>query len=202
MIDHERVKNLASALQSVCVSLAVVLGGIWTALTFGVLGQAQRARAELQKLQLELSRQAVIETEIRAEQFSLLGDSSRYISAIVEIKNVGQRNTVIDFKFPFCARRIRFNESGRQVEDDLFQSLYFGAVLPGVAPEDVIGRSVLRAGAKEQHPYAVRVDGPGLYLLTFFAEVDPGEIEVVRALYPHDSTVSANWTAQRYLVVK
>ena len=42
--DHQRFANIASGVQSVLVAAAVVVGGIWTGFTFGLVDWAERER--------------------------------------------------------------------------------------------------------------------------------------------------------------
>src|SRR2546423_9009899 len=89
----QELQAAASIMQSVFVALGV----IWTAVTFWALGNVARARADLQRIELDLKRQAVIEMDIEATRQSVPGYSGRFLSAVVDVANKGSRNTRLTF---------------------------------------------------------------------------------------------------------
>jgi hypothetical protein len=49
-MDHERFKNITGAIQSLVVSVAVLVGGGWTLFEYNSLRSAEKARLEVEDL--------------------------------------------------------------------------------------------------------------------------------------------------------
>ena len=108
----ERFKNVAAGVQSIAVTPAVIIGGVWTLYTFSALGTKARAEAEL-------FQQAVLAIKVEARQESLTVEQGRYIAAIVSIENKGNRNTFLDFRQlkPFRVLPVVFDSAGQGKPD-------------------------------------------------------------------------------------
>ena len=222
----EEFVTLMKGIESLVVSLAVLIGGGWAWYTFRALGERNRAKAEIenlelrnrkgleeieglqisqQKLELEVQKLeqearagGVIEISIEASQQTLPNDSSCYISVTVEIVNKGKRNT----------RLIYGEEKGPlfvyAVDTTENGALSFRGVNAYPVP---VGRSPnvpspsvnVRAGGRETVPFFVRVDSAGLYLLVFTARLSDEEQEIAKRL---GFKFPGNWVAKQYFIVQ
>ena len=68
--DHERFNNLLSGLKNLVLSISIIIGGIWTIITFNVLNKVNKARIELTELEKKLEEQAQIEINNEASRIS------------------------------------------------------------------------------------------------------------------------------------
>ena len=186
----ERFKNVAAGVQSIAVTLAVIIGGVWTLYTFSALGTKSRAEAEL-------FQQAVLAIKVEARQESLKAEQGRFIAAIATVENKGNRNTFLDFRElkPFRVLPVVFDDAGRGEPNPL-------AAIEVTAPVTYV---TVRRGAVESFPMFVRVPKPGLYVVEFKAPLSPEEIKVHEAS-AHDSSSTAAplivWGGSAYVVVK
>ncbi|HLG17607.1 MAG TPA: hypothetical protein VJH03_24400 [Blastocatellia bacterium] len=217
----EAFESLMSGIQSLAATLAILGGGGWALYTFWALAQKNRAQAELQMLELghvkagaelrnlEIEIQkleqearigAVIEMSITAKQQTLPDDSSRYVSAIVEIKNRGSRNAHLKYdetRDPFCVFPVRVEEDGSLKFEDEDRKRYRVPVsrFPNVASPSAI----VRAGGCERIPFFFRVGRPGLYLLAFSVPLPQEEQDICRKL---GFEFPGRWAAKEYFVVQ
>jgi hypothetical protein len=182
MKDHEQFKNVTAGVQSTVITVAILLGGIWSFYTFSALGSVERAKAELFK-------QAIVDVEIEAKQEWLANDSSLYIFANVKVMNRGNRNA----SYMFTGAKLTVTKSGFDQR---------GASLLGekIAELPTIGNGVLRIGATRTAPVVVKVPTPGLYYLSFDMPVTEADMQIYRqAGGEGDKPV---WSGQTYIIVK
>ena len=197
--DHEKWRNILAGLQSLAVATAVIVGGAWSLYTFDVLGARDRAAAELERIQQDIDQQATVQVDIDAEQVALPAagvsdDPGRYIVARVSVKNTGNRDTVFDFsKRPLGVARV-LNPGQGPVPTVGPRSRYGVPIVPVLGwpgPPDgepsaygeVNNRGIYRGETWHQE-FLVKVSGPGVYLVTFAAEVIGAEATKRVALQP------------------
>lgn len=168
MLDPEQLSQIASAVESFAVAIAVVLGGIWTLFTFGRLGATKRAQSELAELQQKLSRSAQLNIEIRGRQVIDVSQGNYLLLVQATIENVGTRRTNLQFppdKRPFHAMRVEVMECG-----DLKLGKSLSAGIPyGDGGTEFSQRAVVGPGARVTLPVAFSVSESGLYLVSFSA---------------------------------
>jgi hypothetical protein len=193
MIDHERFKDVTAGVQSIVLTLGVIIGGIWTIYTFSALGNVEKAKAELFK-------QAVIDTEIEAKQESLGPEPGFYISINIKLTNRGNRNTYFDFtRTTLKVFRVGFEESGGKGSEAGTQIEEFLQVLPGSEG------MVLRTGGTVSRPLFVKVPMAGLYLITFEVPVSDTDMQVYKESGGKENEGKADkpvWAAFNYVLVK
>ena len=186
----ERFKDLASGVQSIAVTLAVIIGGIWTLYTFSALGTKAKAEAEL-------FQQAVLAIKVEARQEVLAGDQGLYIAAIATVENKGNRNTLVDFRKlkPFRVSPVVFDSDGRGTPDRE-ATIEMNTDVPYIT---------VRRGAVHSFSMFARVPAPGLYVVVFDAPLSEEEIRVHEAS-AHDSAsageVTIVWSGTTYVAVK
>lgn len=192
-IDPERFNNFCSGIQSIVVSLAVILGGLWTYFTFRTFRQTAKAEAEISVMERQLREQAAFDLDIDVAQESLPGDSAHYASISVRMKNVGNRNARIDFKKSVLSvDRVHFDNKGKMISSGAKISFKMQSDDEGV---------VVRANTSETIPFFVKLPGPGLYLLNFYSQVSPEEMQIAaQAGVPERARIS--WNRSRFFVVK
>jgi hypothetical protein len=218
-MNPESFATFMGGVESIITSLALIFGGLWALYTFRVLNQIVRGRLETQKLQFERDKleietrktqvelqqlelqtktQAVIQITIEASQQSLPNDSSRYVSAVVEIENKGNRNTRLSYegRDPFLVTPIKISERGEMLHKDSFRYPVRLASNPqGKAPGTIV-----RAGGREQLPFFFRVEFPGLYMLAFAARLSPEEQKTASEAGTPEGR-PASWTGKKLIVV-
>jgi cell division protein FtsB len=202
--------------------IAVIAGGVWSVLLSIRLRQWSRGRVELQKLERENKKleqenknleqesrkleieikkaeresiqQAVLNLSMQTNQETIPGDDARYVLVNVEIENKGNRNTDIKFeeKNPLAVRPVNISSSGETAygEESLFP------VSTGRGNVDQEGW-VIRAGSRQQLPFCIRLDKPGLYQISFRAKLDKEETAVSSALGKR----TPEWWVMKYVVV-
>jgi len=193
--DHEKFKNILAGIQSLVISVAVVIGGVWTLITFNVLDQVAKARAELEVLQ---SRHSAIEIDIEASQVSLSDDQRKQcILASVVIKNTGTQNAVLEFQRdgPMAVTPVTFDKNGAPVYGETVR-----ASIAGSNPRKTITTGTfVRAGSRSHYRILVPVQKPGVYFLTFSADATGSEAELSKKAA---GARRQTWGAQLYFVVK
>ena len=198
--DHERIKNIAAAMQSVVVALALVVGGIWTLITFSALGESRKAHLEVAELEGKLRRQAAVEIRVDASQDSLPGDPGRYIFSVVSIVNSGSRAVNLSFPpdGPFSVHQLQIDQDGSKRPTfavyDQVQSYRKTSVVPMLGV-------VVRPGAVYSVPFVTRVPEAGLYVVSFYSETPPAEADVaIEAGVPPGDPLE--WEGKRLLIVR
>jgi hypothetical protein len=92
----EKVKNLSAIAQSVAVTTAVVIGGLWTLYVFGALGQREKAELDLKQQIQMLQPQAIIKIKMSISQPDWFGKAHRMVQVSIDIKNLGNRLEEVD----------------------------------------------------------------------------------------------------------
>jgi hypothetical protein len=135
--SYESFEKLASALQSLIVSLAVLASGVWTFYTF-VIPQAQ------------------LNVTVHAKQENVEG-CSPCIAALVDVTNTGRRNVFLDFGEPPLSvwKVVLQGDGSSKLGEGIRQTNYSWA------------SRVLRSGETVQYPFFVRVPDAGPYLVQF-----------------------------------
>lgn len=100
--DHERFSKIAAGVQSIIISLAVAIGGLWTFYTFRSLRSVEKAKAELEEATFK---RAILDIEVnstllngkRARQKSKSGNLIPFlVDIVVTISNRGNTHDVLD----------------------------------------------------------------------------------------------------------
>jgi hypothetical protein len=94
-MDHEKFRNVSQAIQSLIVAAAVIVGGVWSAVTFGLLEQTAKARAELKDITARLEGRSAI--EIALESTPLREGPHDLLSVTAFLKNGGTKSVELNF---------------------------------------------------------------------------------------------------------
>ena len=161
MINEERLKNTAAIAQSVAVTLAVVVGGLWTLFTFNSLYQSEKAKMELiGKPALNLSIETTITKPI---------NDSAYVGLVIDVKfeNVGTRFLELYCDTPsFSISKLGI------LRDSTIGSLgttYLRNVMHYYGSDTVMNTVAIgvQPNSKKTLSYYYDVDKPGIYFINF-----------------------------------
>ncbi|ELM3616047.1 hypothetical protein RYR54_001683 [Aeromonas sobria] len=190
-VHHEKSNNFFSGLSGLVTILAIIIGGIWTAYTFDLLHQAEKAQQELIEIQERINNTASSSIDLSVSQ-----TTNPELGLIIEVNLTNNGRSKLHYSLkdnPLKVYRIH-------VEGDQVGSLhtYMPKPYKVLAAMNSGGKSLTResitvlTGSKKTISYAMTVDKPGLYYITFEAD--------------HDDTVkvdeSVKWFASKYFEVK
>lgn len=179
--EHEKWRNTMAGVQSLSLTLAVMVGGIWSLYTFDVLGARDRATAELKELQYTIDQQATVQIELKAEQVQIPGSSERYILTKVAVNNTGNRNAILDFtKSPLGVARV-LSPGENPVAKVGPRIRYDVPIVPVIGwpgPPDnesssagFVGNRAIYRGETWHQEFLAKVSEPGAYIVTFAVDV-------------------------------
>jgi hypothetical protein len=206
---YEKFKNIAAGVQSVILTLGVLIGGLWTYYTFGALRARYKAEAEIRQLELANRVQGVIDIEIKAEQVSTLNDAGRSIKIDIQVKNLGNRN--LNLELPNHALTVAKVQPDN--EGHLYIEWFKNPTIPYLDADELILRDLkldnrvkptlpelLRAGQTVAFPCWFRVEEAGLYLIDFEGALTGEDLKISQQ--ETGQTKQFNVTAQTFIVVK
>jgi hypothetical protein len=166
LVDYERFNKIAGGVQSIVLSIAVVVGGGWALYQFHALQQVERARLDIEELR---SKQPVLNIDLSAS--TLLSPPTRengglqpeasYLQVIMTIQNVGKSDTYLDLRNqPLKIFHIDLDGARNEVEVDRQWNLL-----------------LCRAGSTFKSPFLARIKDSGLYYIRLEIPVEPGDAE-------------------------
>ena len=187
--------------------ILMALAAAWGVTGFFLLKQRQKAIAEVRridleakKLELDLRQIANVEVEIEVSSHLDLTRAGHFVLAEVTLKNVGGRDTRIEWQgmpAPFSIRHTTFDAQGRpEFSSPAIELRARQARDANVEPVSTI----LRAKGSQRLAFAARVCKPGLYLLAFRASVGEKEAHV-SAEAGANKFNRTSWTGTKFLVV-
>lgn len=217
------VETIVSIAESIIKSLAILVAGLWSLYLFRVLKRRTRAEetlksmqierekaelssrkitAEIQKLNLEAKKQAVIDIVVTASQVFLPDDlcpdsSSRYISVLVTIHNKGTRNTRLSYKkrLPLIVTPIQTTENG-EITYGISQKY---PARQSSNPSKHTPAVIVRAGGSVEHIFFLRVPTPGAYMVSFIASLSSEEQEIATEA---GARYGASWAGKTLVSIK
>jgi hypothetical protein len=98
--QHEQFKNVAAGVQSIILTIAVVVGGGWALFTFISLRQSERAAADVAAQNRANRGQVALSFAVSAKQYDAemtRHNAAAVIEASVAIQNVGNRDVILCF---------------------------------------------------------------------------------------------------------
>ncbi len=185
----------------------MALAAAWGVAGFFMLKQRQKAIADVRKVDLEAkkleldSRQtANVEVEIEASSHLDVASTGFLVLAEVTLKNVGSRDTRIEWQSrpaPFSIRRTTFDAEG--IPQFASAAIELRARQARDANAEPVS-TILRAKGSQRLTFAARVSEPGLYLLAFRGSVGEKEAEVSTEAGAQKFNPTS-WTCTKFLVV-
>jgi hypothetical protein len=198
--NYEKFKNISSGVQSIVFTIAIIIGGLWTAFTFSTLKTKNKAQAELTDLDLKNARTkdelaekgAVVDISLDAKQEMMNDGKGFYISVLAKIKNAGVKNTLVDLSKaePLKVYKLSFNADGTSYRED-----------PILQGDYNLSSTVLRSGAAIQVPLFVKVQYKGLYVLEFSIQLDKNELRIDNEKRKENAEY-VYWVGSTYVLVK
>jgi hypothetical protein len=186
---------------------ALILAGGWTVFAFYTLKEREKSAAELRKITLDakklehdLRRLAVVQTEISASSHSSPDGVGYFIFADVVLKNSGAEETRIEWEGNppvFSIHQASFADNG----SPLFTKPPIKMrVMQARNPKAKAVSLVLRAGGTERLNFAAFVPQSGVYLLSFRAVLNRKD-RLVSVETGTDPGNPVSWTARKYVMV-
>jgi hypothetical protein len=183
----------------IVLSVAIVVGGSWTLITFWTLRSRNKAESELAKIELEIEtakkklfEQAIIDIGLISKQEMVEGASDLIIALNAKFTNKGNRNTNLDFSNPFfiIISSVEFDDNGNSHHIEHVRQKAYN-------PSNYI----MRAGATVEFPYFVKVKHKGLFVIELWLKLDEEERKVDNATRGKklDETY---WTGSSYIVIQ
>lgn len=158
----------------------------------------QKSQLEIQELDYRLKVQPVIRTRILTSLQQNVPQDGWLLFATVEIENTGSApaRLLYENEDPFLVTKVDFDKEGKPK---------FGKpttlwVAQARDPSASAPAMIIRAGGQESMPFVLRLQHPGLYLVSFRAEVGSVDRKSLEGLkIPEWRPVS--WTAKKYVWV-
>jgi hypothetical protein len=209
-MDHERFKNIASAVQSLVVAIAVVVGGIWSAYTFGVLHSVEQARAQLATASMPALNISIEAAKVKATQ-----KDKRGLLVRVMVENAGNRYIELDLtKDPLAIHKVTTGLNGHLYSEVSYRPTLYSQLRKDSF--DVVQSWGVTPHSSKVFHYYLNVDDAGLYLISFEAPV--GELERtfkcrggvadeelfrrMQRLIPDLELRESKWTATTYVEIE
>ena len=197
-MNHEKFNKITSGIQALVLSVAVIVGGIWTLYTFGSLKQIDKAKTELEQMRRSLRERGILNITLQPSQFRDSKSSRLYVLVKVSIQNTGNRTEVIDWK--------KSGLYATRVDMDGKRQLEFGAVYEAdyLTPLGAIPSSSILPGQTRTLPFLIPAKEAGIYHLLFSASVSAAEepVHMKEHLSARIAGQEFVWQASTYFNVK
>jgi len=188
--EISNLAELAKAVQGFVVAIAIIIGGSWTLYTFVQLGTIRKAKAELSKLKIESSEQAIVSIDISAMQMNKNEGEGYVFSCKAIVSNKGNRNTLIDFTEPdsCTVTKIELSEEGYAIESNSFNIPFFMTYY-------------LRAKATVSFPFVAKVKNSGVYQVMLKSPLHSHEAEQASTVSKIGEKNGYIWRGVEFVVV-
>lgn len=197
--NDERFKNLASGIQSIIVAIAVVIGGLWTFITFNALQTIKSAMLGISEQEKALQQQVSIELEIGVRRIASLPNDNNYLlCAIVSIRNAGNKSTTVnlDPRGPLRVRQVIMN--GGDIPAVITPE-YHKLLSPGGG---FVGGVAIRAQSSAKFPFVIPISKLGLYQISFDLNVPSSDVNAdVTKSTMNDKIRDVHWGASAFYVI-
>lgn len=168
-VHHEKSNNFFSGLSGLVTILAIVIGGVWTAYTFNILHQAEKAQQELVEIQERIKNTASssIDLDVRQTVNPSLG-------IIIEVNLTNNGRSQLQYSLE--NNPLKVYSVFVQGDQAGATKIYMPKPYKSLAKMKSGGENILRenitvlTGSKKTISYALTVDNPGLYYITFEAD--------------------------------
>jgi len=207
------LESLLSGIQSLILSIGILVGGVWSIFLFRLFNQSKRAelelldiqqniqRQELQSLEIQqnIQRQGVITLSIRAKQPKpFKNECGYYISVEVQISNIGSQSVVANYIEEGClyAAEIITSENGN-IENN-WEKQY--SPLAETSYSHV--QACLFPAETVVEAFLICVPRPGAYLLSFKANITIADIKALskETGMPHGG--NTHWNTSKVIFVQ
>ena len=195
--DADRFSQISSGIQSGVVSLAVIVGGIWTLYSFNAQLQVENARAQLTKLKREIDSESKIEISLETKQLRGKG-REKLIFGTLMLKNSGTENTaLVVADTPIQIFSVSFDQDG-------VEQWKLVRLLPmRQSDKTIYGAIALHAGSQVSRSFITPAPATGVYAVKFSASRSATEIGRLKAMGAPETDLAnrAEWGFHTYLSV-
>lgn len=199
MFDHERFKNIAAGFQSWLVSLALLVGGVWTVYVFHFSLQIENSRAQLSKLNRELLESPKLEIDLQVAAMRSPSKQKRYFECHLVVKNVGTKGTSLIFgEHSVVLSKVTVLDDGT-AQWKVAQKLMV-PTLDTTGGQGALKSLVALPGMTARTALLLAVDTPGLYVLSVQAKRSEAEVREAKLTGAPNSDIL--WGAERYFLVE
>jgi hypothetical protein len=198
--DHQRFNNISSGIQNLALTLAIIIGGLWTAFTFTTLETKYKAQADITQLELANARTkvelaekgAVLDIKLDAKQEFLTDNDGYCIAVVAKITNTGVKNTFVDLsrEAPLTAYLVSFNDDGTSVRSEVVTQGDYS-----------LSKTTVRSGYTIELPQFIKVKFKGLYTVEFKIKLDKNEI-LIDSATRGEKAENPYWTGKAYVLIK
>lgn len=165
-MDHERFNNISAGIQSIVISIAVIVGGIWSAYTFKSLLSIEKAEAELTAAQKAIKGIPSLDVSLEIKQFRKLSGKKTGVLVEVKLQNTGSRYVTLDLTSDaLSATELAVSDQGILYSLGKIIANYCpGVEMSGPYTGNVQGIPI---GSTRIVPYYFETDRRGIYLIEF-----------------------------------
>jgi len=196
-LEIPQLQVIAATVQSIALTVAVIVGGVWTWYTFHANQQADTAIAQLQKLRHDIATEPRIEIDISTAPLKVPGSEHHYVLGSIQTKNVGSANTVLQLgREPIQIYQVTVGRKG-----EVWLPVRSPALK--IAPTVSTPGLICEVGITKQVHFVAMIEEAGLYVVTFSAVRNASEIATAKKLVEvfHGPNGRYEWRAQHYFVV-
>ena len=188
-------KDLADAIQSIVLTLAVVIGGLWTAYRFWSLQEIRKAKAELIGLQKTLTERGTLSISIEANSVKRLDGNGYYINVKASFTNVGNQTEVLKWSEGRVQAALVVGESeGEVIFGDWVETRLLGRLGPQVGATVAPSETIV-------FPFLIPVLQSGVYYIGLRVPGSPQETEATKRYAGSEPEDVITWASESYLLV-
>lgn len=191
---HDKSNNFFSGLSSIITILAIVIGGAWTAYTFEALHQADKAKEELTEIQERIKNTASSSIDLKITQ-----TENPKLGLVIEVALANNGRTKLQYSLknnPLMVYQVKMRGSQMGAEKIYQPKPYRTLELMGSKNKNQTRESItVLTGSKKTVSYALTVEKPGLYYVTFEADHD-GSVKI------DEIDENIKWFASKFFEVK
>ena len=167
--NSRNVASYCSAIQSIVVSVAVIIGGIWTYHEFTTTRKAETAQEEQAS---KLDSQVALDVRVNAKQLDLPDVKKlRIVLVTVSLKNSGRQSVTLDLKEPpVYVIRLLCQPGSEPIAveaEPIFCYRYFKN--ESIIESEPIDSKVIPPNSEKSMSFLAQVKSPGLYVIQFRA---------------------------------
>ena len=162
-MDYDRLNKIAGAVQCIVISVGLVVGGIWTAYTFGALRNAEQAQAAL-----EARTAPSLSVSLETKRVQGISPNMIGLIVVVGIENNGGRHISIDLtQKPMKVVNVRSGDDGHLRAQKHYEPTLYADM--GDSTFTFVAQYSIQIGSKKVLSYFIEVENPGIYFIRFRA---------------------------------
>lgn len=158
MIQVEGFKNLAAGVQSLVLSVGLLVGGIWTIYKFALVEDF-----------------VALEIEIEATPLTHESAGRRAVLVEVTVRNKGTRQVELDLSGqPLLLQKLGRHSSGELIAEETLAPRCYVSLSDVPSIRQLRSSQGVQPGTSKTIPFYQELDSPGTYLITFCSPVSEG----------------------------